>query len=114
MHVSGLCAVLMPLVFCITMTGNVYLITLVTRYKEDAEIIRIECSDTGVGMSLEEVRDAFKPFFTTKNPGEGTGLGLYIAHEIVKRHGGNITIESKKGRGTAVSVEIPCQGSGER
>ncbi|MBW2632497.1 MAG: HAMP domain-containing histidine kinase, partial [Deltaproteobacteria bacterium] len=70
---------------------------------------RIECRDTGRGMSPEEARDAFKPFFTTKKPGEGTGLGLYIAHEIVKKHGGNIIIQSEVGRGTTVSVEIPCR-----
>jgi len=84
-------------------------ITLVTRYEEDTKIVRIECRDTGRGMSPEEARDAFKPFFTTKKPGEGTGLGLYIAHEIVKKHGGNIIIQSEVGRGTTVSVEIPCR-----
>ncbi|MDD5724495.1 MAG: ATP-binding protein, partial [Syntrophales bacterium] len=84
-------------------------ITLVTRYKEDRDAVRIECRDTGSGMSPEEVRDAFKPFFTTKNPGEGTGLGLYIAHEIVKKHGGDIGIQSEKGRGTVVSVELSCR-----
>ncbi|MDO9515914.1 MAG: ATP-binding protein [Syntrophales bacterium] len=83
--------------------------TLETRYEEDTDIVRIECRDTGRGMSPEESRDAFKPFFTTKKPGEGTGLGLYIAHEIVKKHGGNIAIQSKEGRGTVVSVELPCR-----
>jgi len=84
-------------------------ITLVTRYDEDAGIVCIECHDKGEGMSPEEVRDAFKPFFTTKKPGEGTGLGLYIAHEIVRRHGGSIVIQSEKGRGTTVLVELPCR-----
>ena len=87
-------------------------ITLVTRYEKETDIVRIECRDTGMGMSPEEARDAFKPFFTTKGPGEGTGLGLYIAHEIVQKHGGNIAIESEKGRGTTVSVEIPCRRRG--
>ncbi|HOO90237.1 MAG TPA: ATP-binding protein [Syntrophales bacterium] len=85
------------------------MITLVTRYDEERDVVRIECHDTGEGMSPEEVRDAFKPFFTTKKPGEGTGLGLYISHEIVKRHEGNITIQSVKGEGTVVSVELPCR-----
>jgi len=84
-------------------------ITLVTRYEEDKDIVRIECRDTGKGMPPEEVRDAFKPFFTTKKPGEGTGLGLYISHEIIKKHDGNIAIQSEKGRGTVLSVELPCR-----
>ncbi|MCK4535200.1 MAG: GAF domain-containing protein, partial [Syntrophobacterales bacterium] len=84
-------------------------ITLVTRYEEDKNIVRIECRDTGEGMPPEEVRDAFKPFFTTKKPGEGTGLGLYISHEIIKKHDGNIAIQSEKGRGTVLSVELPCR-----
>lgn len=84
-------------------------ITLVTRYEEDKDIVRIECRDTGEGMPPEEVRDAFKPFFTTKKPGEGTGLGLYISHEIIKKHDGSIAIQSEKGRGTVLSVELPCR-----
>ena len=84
-------------------------VTLVTRYEEDKDIIRIECHDTGKGMSPEDVRDAFKPFFTTKKPGEGTGLGLYISHEIIKKHDGNIAIQSDRGVGTILSVELPCK-----
>jgi len=84
-------------------------ITLVTRYEEDGDIVCIECRDTGKGMSPEEMQDAFKPFFTTKKQGEGTGLGLYISHEIIKKHDGNISIQSEKGRGTVLSVELPCR-----
>ncbi len=84
-------------------------ITLVTRYEKDRDIVCIECHDTGEGMPPEEVRDAFKPFFTTKKPGEGTGLGLYISHEIIKKHDGNIAIQSEKGRGTVLFVELPCR-----
>ncbi|MEA3487205.1 MAG: ATP-binding protein, partial [Thermodesulfobacteriota bacterium] len=76
---------------------------------KDKDIIHIECHDTGRGMSPEEVRDAFKPFFTTQKPGEGTGLGLYISHEIIKRHSGSVNIQSKKGRGPTLSVELPCR-----
>ncbi|MEA1971462.1 MAG: ATP-binding protein [Thermodesulfobacteriota bacterium] len=84
-------------------------ITLVTWYEKDKDIIRIECHDTGRGMSPEDVRDAFKPFFTTKKPGDGTGLGLYISHEIIKKHSGSVNIQSKEGRGTVLSVELPCR-----
>ena len=84
-------------------------ITLTTRHEEEANMVRVECRDTGKGMSPGEIRDAFKPFFTTKSPGEGTGLGLYIAHEIIQRHGGSIAIQSEPGRGATVSVALPCR-----
>ncbi len=80
-----------------------------TRYEPERDIIYIECHDTGKGMSPEEMKDAFKPFFTTKKPGEGTGLGLYISHEIVKKHGGSIGIKGRKDGGTVLSVELPCK-----
>ncbi len=85
------------------------LINLVTVYDEDKDAVVVECRDRGKGMSPEEIRDAFKPFFTTKKPGEGTGLGLYIAHEIIRKHDGYISIDSEKGKGTTVSVELPCR-----
>jgi len=84
-------------------------ISLVTWHEKDKDIIHIECRDTGKGMSPDEMRDAFKPFFTTKKPGEGTGLGLYISHEIIKKHDGNIAIQSDRGVGTILSVELPCK-----
>ena len=88
-------------------------VTLMTCYMADADSVRIECRDTGKGMTAEEIKDAFKPFFTTKKPGEGTGLGLYIAHEIVQRHDGMIAIDSEHGRGTIVTVSLPCRRRNE-
>ena len=66
--------------------------------------------DTGVGISPENLKTVFEPFFTTK-PG-GTGLGLYICHDIVKRHGGALTIQSEVGRGTTFSIELPLDVNG--
>ena len=58
----------------------------------------------------EDVRkDLFKPFFTTKEPGEGTGLGLYICHQIVERHGGEISVGSAEGQGTTFQVRLPVK-----
>ena len=74
-----------------------------------AEKVVFECSDTGPGMSASVQQDIFKPFFTTKAPGEGTGLGLYISHEIVEKHGGQIRVESVEGKGTTFWVELPLQ-----
>jgi len=84
-------------------------ITLVTRHREDTDSVVIECEDTGKGISEEQMNNIFKPFFTTKEVGKGTGLGLYISHEIVKRHGGNIYAQSEEGKGTVFIIELPCK-----
>jgi two-component system, NtrC family, sensor kinase len=84
-------------------------ITLTTCAVGENGRIAVECRDTGHGMPEEILKDIFKPFFTTKKPGEGTGLGLYIAHEIVVRHGGHINVHTMEGRGTVVMVELPCR-----
>jgi len=70
----------------------------------------IEISDTGVGMSPEVAARAFEAFYTTKDVGQGTGLGLDIAHRIVvDRHGGAIMIDSRTGQ-TIVRVRLPVRG----
>ena len=53
------------------------------------------------------MKDIFKPFFTTNEVGKGTGLGLYISHEIVRRHNGNIFAENKVQGGAIFRVELP-------
>ncbi len=70
--------------------------------------VRIE--DRGNGIAPEHLKTIFEPFFTTK-PG-GTGLGLYICHDIVKRHGGSLTVASDPGRGAAFTVELPVEANG--
>jgi len=70
----------------------------------DGELV-LQVTDTGRGMTAEEQRLAFEPFFTTRD--EGTGLGLALAREIVDTHGGTITIESQPGAGTTVEVRFP-------
>lgn len=69
--------------------------------------IYIAISDTGCGIPKENLHRIFEPFFTTKEVGKGTGLGLSIAYEIVKKHKGEITVQSEVGRGTTFIVEIP-------
>jgi two-component system, NtrC family, sensor kinase len=83
-------------------------ITLTTRQQPD-NTVTIECRDTGIGIPAAFLKDIFKPFFTTKVVGRGTGLGLYLSHEIIRRHGGQIRVASEKGRGTVVTVELPCR-----
>jgi len=70
--------------------------------------VYVVVEDDGCGMSSELMARIFDPFFTTKDVGEGTGLGLAISHEIVRRHGGEIGVESEPNRGTLVRVRLPA------
>ena len=63
--------------------------------------------DTGMGMSEEVLRKIFTPFFTTKEVGKGTGLGLPVVHGIISSHGGSIKVESKVGQGTKFDIQLP-------
>ena len=63
--------------------------------------------DTGVGMSKKTKKQLFVPFFTTKDVGEGTGLGLAMVHGIVTSHGGTISVDSSPGRGTKFKIHFP-------
>ncbi|MBA4397477.1 MAG: hypothetical protein C0394_08860 [Syntrophus sp. (in: bacteria)] len=83
-------------------------VTLKTRYDKGSDHVIVEIEDTGSGISETKLKDVFKPFYTTKEVGQGTGLGLYISHEIVKRHGGAIHVQSELGRGTVFTIELPC------
>jgi two-component system NtrC family sensor kinase len=70
--------------------------------------IRLAVSDTGVGIPPEHLPDIFNPFFTTKEPGQGTGLGLSVVHSVVKRYGGDILVDSQVNRGTTFTIDLPC------
>ncbi|PJC71613.1 MAG: hypothetical protein CO013_13715, partial [Syntrophobacterales bacterium CG_4_8_14_3_um_filter_58_8] len=83
-------------------------ITLTTR-QPSADMVAVECRDTGIGIPAASLKDIFKPFYTTKAVGQGTGLGLYLSHEIIRRHGGQIRVVSAEGKGTVVTVELPCR-----
>lgn len=67
----------------------------------------LHVEDTGTGMTAEELRHAFEPFFTTKDVGSGTGLGLSVAHGIVRDHGGWIAATSASDRGSRFSIYLP-------
>jgi two-component system NtrC family sensor kinase len=84
-------------------------VSLTTWYLAGTDTVVFECIDTGTGIPVASLKDIFKPFFTTKSVGRGTGLGLYISHEIIRRHDGQIRVASEEGRGTVVTVEIPCR-----
>jgi two-component system NtrC family sensor kinase len=67
----------------------------------------VEIEDDGCGMPPEIAERIFDPFFTTKAAGEGTGLGLSLAFEIVRRHGGDMEVASEPGRGTRFRIRLP-------
>lgn len=69
--------------------------------------------DDGCGIPAEVIDRIFDPFFTTKSVGEGTGLGLAISYEIVRRHGGEIEVESTPGRGSVFRVRLPARDEGD-
>ena len=68
--------------------------------------------DNGCGMEEDELARCMDPFFTTKDVGEGTGLGLSVAHNIVTNHGGKLEIRSQRGRGTTVTLTLPLADRG--
>lgn len=72
--------------------------------------VMLEISDTGMGIDKEDLHHIFDPFYTTKNPGEGTGLGLWLTYEIVKHYGGDITVVSRKGHGTTFTIVLNGAG----
>ena len=71
------------------------------------EHVELTFSDNCGGIAPENIERIFEPFFTTKPPGQGTGLGLCIVHDIVSRNGGKIHVESKYGDGTTFFVKLP-------
>jgi len=74
------------------------------------DTLRITFSDDGPGMSKETLDKLFQPFFTTKEPGEGTGLGLSLSRSIILEHGGEIKAESEPGQGTIFTITLPITG----
>ncbi|MDP3038754.1 MAG: ATP-binding protein [Deltaproteobacteria bacterium] len=77
-------------------------------FAKNGEIVEVMVIDNGIGMSEEIRRKAIEPFFTTKEPGKGAGLGLAICDEIIRSHHGKLSIESLEGKGSTIRVQLPA------
>ena len=81
-----------------------------TEAGEDGCSVRFVITDNGPGIPDETVNRIFDRYFTTKKPGEGTGLGLFVTKSLVENMGGDIRVASRIGGGTTFSVTLPAQG----
>jgi two-component system NtrC family sensor kinase len=81
---------------------------------EDQQHLEIRIHDTGRGMPPEVLSEIFTPFFTTKQLGKGTGMGLSIVYGVVKMHSGEISVASDVGKGTTFTIRLPLDGAGRK
>ncbi len=79
----------------------------VSAERHDETSIDVNIRDTGNGIAQDDLPHIFSPFFTTKEVGVGTGLGLYISHTIMQREGGGIHVESTQGVGSTFTINLP-------
>ena len=82
-------------------------LTLKAYPSEDGQWLKVEVTDTGVGIEPEHLPRIFDPFYTTKQVGRGTGLGLSVTYGIVEKHGGHIEVQSQRGKGSTFTVILP-------
>lgn len=80
------------------------------RTSADGGAVEVSVADSGTGMPEEVRQKAREPFFTTKEPGKGAGLGLAICEEIIRSHHGRMEIESREGKGSAIRIQLPVFG----
>jgi two-component system NtrC family sensor kinase len=89
-------------------------IELITHVAPDPEYVQVEIRDNGHGMTEAERAHIFEPFYTTKGPGKGTGLGLATCHRIIEQHGGVIDVLSQLYEGTTFIVRLPIRSKASR
>jgi signal transduction histidine kinase len=85
--------------------------TITVSSQVDGDHVVVSVADEGSGIAPDDLERIFDPFFTTKPVGEGTGLGLALSYEILRRHGGEIAVDSELGRGTRFRVRLPIHGA---
>lgn len=84
-------------------------ISIIGKLTEEEDKIEITISDTGCGIEKANLGKIFDPFYTTKEPGKGTGMGLYIVYRSVEQHEGVLHVQSEPGKGTQVKVILPLK-----
>ncbi|MDH4042961.1 MAG: ATP-binding protein [Gemmatimonadota bacterium] len=84
-------------------------LTIMTRHLEDR--VAIAMRDSGCGIPAAQLDQIFMPFFTTKEPGSGTGLGLSVSYTIIKTFGGTVRVDSAPGHGSTFTIELPYHPS---
>jgi signal transduction histidine kinase len=82
---------------------------VIIRTRMCKEGVEISVTDNGTGIPSKALDKIFQPFFTTKPPGQGTGLGLSLSYDIIKAHNGTLKVETKEGEGTTFIVVLPGQ-----
>lgn len=80
---------------------------------DEPDLARVDVTDDGRGLDANSLKRVFDPFYTTRLADGGTGLGLSLAHGIVRRHRGSLTVESKQGRGATFTITLPCTSPSE-
>lgn len=80
---------------------------IVIKTQNAGSFVEVIINDTGIGIPEENILKIFDPFFTTKDVGKGTGLGMHIAFNIIKKYNGTINVESEVGKGTTFTVRLP-------
>jgi signal transduction histidine kinase len=83
-------------------------VSVMTRLDPDGDSIQVVVEDNGRGMTEAEQAHIFEPFYTTKAPGQGTGLGLATSHRVIEQHGGEINVLSERGTGTTFVIRLPA------
>jgi len=111
-NLDSLKQVLMSIIFnaqqAMTDGGDLKISTLV---KADDNVV-VKIQDTGCGIARKNLPHIFSPFFTTREVGQGTGLGMYVSHTILKKEGGDVQVESEEGVGTVFTIFLPIYRNG--
>ena len=84
-------------------------ITITAAKDKRAKQVVVQVKDTGCGIPEDHLPHIFDPFFSTKEVGYGTGLGLSVAHGIIEQHNGTLSVESKVGEGSVFTIRLPLR-----
>jgi PAS domain S-box-containing protein len=87
--------------------------TLEIDSRQEGNLVSVRIRDSGAGIPAHDLAKIYDPFFTTKGPDEGEGLGLFVVQQIVRKYAGTINFESELGKGTLCTIEFPIQGMSE-